>query len=87
MSLLWPNSGLMVMATHDFFFKISQKFVHSNDVMFEIKSDGAKSGELLISKGNIEWVSASNSVNKHRLSWEKFATLMESEGSRKKIKK
>lgn len=75
------------MATHDVSFEIPQKFVLSKDVKFEIKTNGSKLGELLISKGNIEWVPASNSVNKHRLSWEKFAKLMESEGSTKKITK
>jgi len=40
----------------------------------------------LISKGNIEWVPANNSVKKRRLSWEKFAQLMESEGKVARIK-
>jgi hypothetical protein len=75
------------MATHDVSFEIPQKLVLSKDVRFEIKTDGAKLGELLISKGNIEWVPANNSVNKHRLSWEKFASLIENEGKTKKISK
>lgn len=33
-----------------------------------------------MSKGNIEWVPAGNYVNKKRLSWTKFAALMEAHG-------
>lgn len=75
------------MATHDVSFEVPQKFVLSKDVKFEVTSNGSKLGELLISKGNVEWIPASNSVNKKRISWEKFAKLMESEGSTKKIAK
>jgi hypothetical protein len=55
-------------------------------VEFDIRSDGSKLGSLLISKGNIEWVPASNSVKKRRLSWERFAELMESEGNIARMK-
>ena len=68
------------MATHDISFEIPQKFVLAKDIVFEVKSDRLKLGSLLISKGNIEWVPANHSVKKKRLSWEKFAALMESEG-------
>jgi len=65
---------------------LSTKFVLHKDVELEIKKDGRKLGTALISKGNIEWVPAKNSVNKKRLSWAKFAELMESEGKDVKIK-
>lgn len=74
------------MAKHDISFEIPQKFVLSKDVVFEIKSDGSKLGSLLISKGNIEWVPANNSVRKRRLTWEKFADLMETEGKVARMK-
>ena len=74
------------MATHDVSFEIPQKFVLAKDVVFEIRSDGSKLGSLLISKGNIEWVPASNSVKKRRLSWERFAELMESQGNIARMK-
>ena len=74
------------MATHDVSFEIPQKFVLSKDVVFDIRSDGSKLGSLLISKGNIEWVPASNSVKKRRLSWERFAELMESQGNIARMK-
>lgn len=75
------------MATHDVSFEIPQKFVLAKDVEFDIKSNGSKIGTLLISKGNVEWIPASNSVKKRRLSWEKFAALMETQGKVARIKK
>lgn len=55
------------------------------DVIIDIKRNGRKLGTVLVSKGNIEWVPAGNSVNKKRLSWAKFADLMETEGKDVKI--
>jgi len=74
------------LATHDVSFEIPQKFVLAKDVVFDIKSDGSKLGSLLISKGNIEWVPANNSVKKRRLTWEKFAEVMESVGKVTRMK-
>lgn len=59
---------------------IKNKFVLHKDVEVEIKTDGAKLGTLLISKGNVEWLPAGNFVNKHRLSWKKFAKLLVDQG-------
>ena len=67
------------MASHDVSFIIPQKFILSKDVVFEIKSNGHKLGALLISKGNLEWIPASKSVKKRRITWGKFAALMEAE--------
>lgn len=62
--------------------------VAHKDIKIEIKTtDGGKLGTLLISKGNIEWLPRSKSVNKKRLSWNKFAELMESKGQQTKTKK
>ncbi len=71
---------------HEVTLDISTKFVLHKDVTIEIKKDGRKLGEALISKGNIEWLPSGNSVNKKRLSWSKFADLMNSEGQDIKIK-
>ncbi|MBX3655194.1 MAG: hypothetical protein KF686_13495 [Ramlibacter sp.] len=59
---------------------INSKVVLRKDVEIEIKTDGAKLGTLLISKGNVEWVPSGNSVNKRRLSWKRFAALLEEHG-------
>ncbi|QMV61054.1 hypothetical protein DFO61_0473 [Ectopseudomonas oleovorans] len=71
---------------HEVSVNLHQKIVLSKDVEVEVKADGAKLGTILISKGNIEWVPAGNSANKHRLSWKKFAELMENEGRPKRMK-
>ncbi|KAA0948216.1 MULTISPECIES: hypothetical protein [unclassified Pseudomonas] len=71
---------------HEVSVNFHQKVVLSKDIEVEVKADGARLGKILISKGNIEWVPAGNSVNKHRLSWKQFAALMEDEGQVKKIK-
>jgi len=65
---------------HEVSLEIANKIVLHKDVTLEVKEDGAKLGSLLISKGNIEWLPAGHSVNKHRLSWKKFAELMEKQG-------
>lgn len=65
---------------HEVMMDISTKFVLHKDVTIDVKKDGRKLGTVLISKGNIEWLPAGNSVNKKRLSWAKFAELMVAEG-------
>jgi hypothetical protein len=75
------------MPSHDISFEVPEKILLSKDMKFDIKSDGSKLGTMLISKGNIEWIPASNSVNKYRLSWEAFAEMMQSAGRVVKIKK
>ena len=70
---------------HEVTLDISTKFVLHKDVEVEVKKDGKKLGAALISKGNIEWVPSGNSVNKKRLSWSKFAELMEEHGKDARI--
>lgn len=65
---------------HEVTMDISTKFVLHKDVEVEVKKDGRKLGTVLISKGNIEWLPAGNHVNKKRISWSKFAALMNDEG-------
>lgn len=70
---------------HEVTLDISTKFVLHKDVQIEVKKDGKKLGTALVSKGNMEWVPSGNSVNKKRLSWEKFAALMEEHGKDVKV--
>lgn len=72
---------------HEVTLDIATKFVLHKDVKIEVKTDEGKLGTLLVSKGNIEWLPKGNHVNKKRLSWTKFAELMEMEGKAVKIKK
>jgi hypothetical protein len=65
---------------HEVSLNINSKFVLHKDVKVEVSNDDGRLGTLLISKGNIEWMPASKSVNKHRLSWVKFAELMVAQG-------
>lgn len=72
---------------HQVSLDIATKLVLHKDVKIEVKNEDGKLGTLLVSKGNIEWLPAKNSVNKNRLSWAKFAQLMETEGKPVKITK
>ena len=72
---------------HEVTLDIATKFVLNKDVRIEVKTNDGKLGTLLVSKGNIEWLPAGNFVNKKRLSWAKFAVLMESSGKAVKVKK
>ena len=70
---------------HEVTLDIATKFVLHKDVKIEVKTDEGKLGTLLVSKGNIEWVPSGNHVNKKRLSWKKFAELLELEGKTVKV--
>jgi hypothetical protein len=72
---------------HEVSLALDEKIVLHKDVEVEVRADGSKLGTLLISKGNIEWLPGGNSVNKQRLSWKKFAALMEDQGKPTKVKK
>ena len=71
---------------HEVLLSINTKFVLHKDVEVEVRNSKGKLGTLLISKGNIEWLPASKSVNKHRLGWDKFAALMVEHGAPAKAK-
>ena len=65
---------------HEVTLNLNSKFVLNKDIEIEVKTDDGKLGTLLVSKGNVEWKPVGNSRNKKRLSWTKFAALLESEG-------
>ena len=65
---------------HEVTLNLNSKFVLNKDIEIEVKTDAGKLGTLLVSKGNVEWKPAGNSRNKKRLTWTKFAALLESEG-------
>ncbi len=71
---------------HEVKINLQSKLVHRQDVEIEVKKDDSKLGTILISKGNIEWVPSGNSANKRRLTWVKFAELMETEGTQHRMK-
>jgi hypothetical protein len=64
------------MAKHDIEVDLPAQRVVNTDLHVVVKSDGRKLGELLISKGTIDWRPAKH----HKpvsMRWETFARLME----------
>lgn len=59
---------------------LNTNVVNHKDVSIEVSGKDGKLGTLLVSKGNIEWLPSPKSVRKHRLSWTKFANLMQELG-------
>lgn len=71
---------------HEVRVRIDTALVAHKDLEIIIHSSSGKIGTVLISKGNIEWLPKGNSVNKRRLSWTAFASLMEDSGKKVKAK-
>ena len=67
------------MATHAIEVELPPKVVLHKDVRFTIKADGAKLGELRISKGSVDWLPANKQIP-ISLTWEQFARLVQSTG-------
>ena len=64
------------LAKHDVDMSIpTTKVVLSADVVFEVRSDDEKLGELRISRGTIDWA-PSNAKSPIQLTWEQFDRLM-----------
>jgi hypothetical protein len=64
------------MPRHDVEMKIpTTKVVLHADVVFEVRSDDEKLGELHVSQGSIDWYSRS-SKKPTRLRWERFDQVM-----------
>ncbi len=75
------------MAQHDVRARVDTKVIGHKDLAITVKRNGEKLGTLLISKGNIEWLPKGKYVNKKRLTWERFADLMETEARSVKAKR
>jgi hypothetical protein len=68
------------MPVHDVDMSIpTTKVVLHADVVFEVRSDGDKLGELRVSKGTIDWVPA-NAKLPIRLTWEQFDRYLREHG-------
>lgn len=55
-----------------------KEIVMNSDIEFIVRENGKKLGELHVSKGSIEWL-PNNGRFKRRMSWSKFAQLMDGE--------
>jgi hypothetical protein len=71
------------MPKHDVDVEIPQKAVLNTDVRFIVRSDGEKLGELLVSRGTLDWLPANFPSPPFSLSWEKFNELMQQQGRRR----
>jgi hypothetical protein len=56
------------------------EMAHS-DIEIEVHSDGSKLGTLKVSQGTIDWLPTRNRVNYHEMTWERFAEMLEKEGT------
>lgn len=65
---------------HEISLELNTKVVLNKDIKFLIHKDNSVLGRLLISKGNIEWLPRNKRNKGQRLTWKKFAELMETEG-------
>jgi hypothetical protein len=75
------------MAQHEVRARVDTKVIGRKDLEITVKRNDEKLGTLLISKGNIEWMPKGKSINKKRVSWQRFAELIETEGKSVKARK
>ena len=54
--------------------------VGKDDIHISIKKDSSKIGEILLSRGNLEWWPRGNKRRKKRLTWKEFQYLIEEYG-------
>jgi hypothetical protein len=65
------------MPKHDVEMSIpTSKVVLHADVVFEVRSDGEKLGELRVSQGGVDWLPGNAKISA-KLTWERFNRLME----------
>ncbi|MGO9853984.1 MAG: hypothetical protein ACLPYY_02920 [Acidimicrobiales bacterium] len=68
------------MAKHEVSLRLNQGItIEQVDVTFPVWSDDERLGRLRVSKGSVDWQPARGQMV-HRLSWEKFAAMMEANG-------
>lgn len=75
------------MAQHEVRARIDTKVISHKDLEIVVRRNAQKLGTLLISKGNIEWLPRGKYINKKRLSWQRFATLIEAQGRSAKARR
>ncbi len=68
------------MPAHKITMSLPEGIVINTDVEFEVRSGGAKLGELHLSKGSIDWRPSRSKKTEFRMTWEFFAQMMEEHG-------
>ena len=61
--------------------------INKVDSTIVVAGSRGKLGELVFSKGSVEWWPASNSVNCHTFTWAQLAKMMEEHGTPKRVPK
>jgi len=61
------------MPQHRVTMQLPKDLIRGSDVVFSIKENGKKLGELHVSQGNVEWWPANHRTKKHRLSWSELS--------------
>jgi hypothetical protein len=67
------------MPAHDIDVTIPAQTVLNKDMEISVRSDGRLFGRLRVSRGSIDWLPANSPISR-RMSWEKFAEVMETSG-------
>jgi len=67
------------MPAHDIDVTIPAQTVLNKDMEISVRADGRLFGRVRISRGSIDWLPANSPISR-RMSWEKFAEVMESGG-------
>ena len=73
------------MAKHEVKLALPQGLVINTDVEFEVYSNGAKLGELHVSRGTIDWRPGRSKKAEYRMTWEQFADNMKANGKLTKV--
>ena len=72
-----PYAGAM--PVHEINVTVPAQSIRNADMEIVIDADGRRFGRVRISKGSIDWVPANSPVTR-RVTWERFAQLMEDNG-------
>ena len=70
--------------SHQVDFTLPERRLGKNDVVFDVRENGARVGRLLISKGAIEWIPRSKKLRR-KWSWGRFDALIRELG--RKVRK
>ena len=65
--------------------RIPRMLVGANDIVFEVKENDVKLGDLRVSQGNVFWLPSGHTIGRV-LQWSQFAQLIEEHGRRKRYK-
>ena len=62
---------------------IPRMIMGANDVIFEVRENDVKLGDLKVSQGNLFWLPSGHNIG-HVLQWTQFAELAEQHGRRRR---